>query len=603
MCGIFGYIDPHLSRQHLEHVVAVSLESIRHRGPDGDGTFVESPVAMGMRRLSILDIEKGFQPFFSDQDSVVAFQNGEIYNFKDLKNELEQSGFSFSSNCDTEVIAHGYVHWGISGLLRRLDGMFALAVLDKRKRKLFLARDRYGEKPLFIASSSERFAYSSSLLPLAALPWVDASFAGSSLLRYLCLGFVPGEATICKGVKRIPPGCVMAVDIATGASDLGSYTAFPCAEPVRESYDADALDEALFRAVRTRLLADVPVGLFLSGGIDSSLIAHYAATAQPGIQTFSIGFNDAAHDESAHAAMVAAKAGTRHHHFLFEKDDFLTLLPDVAGNMDEPIGDQACLPLLLLSRQARKHVTVVLAGEGGDELFGGYSYYSQWMDATPTPPAPLLEHPQSVTASGFPFMLSLMDGESWLEDPDSKELPYEKELRRQLALCPDMLRRARLCDIMTWLPDDLLVKLDRMTMAASLEGRAPYLAPDLIPYLTLKPELCIRGNESKLPLRALAKRHLPRETWDRPKQGFILPMRSWLQGWFASHGGGSVYCMAHPVPGLKNGRIAQWINAMLTDPQQNGWERPMFSVLMLYEWARHFSEQRARLAGRIADGH
>jgi asparagine synthase (glutamine-hydrolysing) len=599
MCGIFGCIDHFASQQTLEAIVAAALDSIRHRGPDGEGVLIQAPLAMGMRRLSILDIENGTQPFFSSDKNIAAFQNGEIYNFMELREELELSGFGFSSSCDTEVIAHGYAHWGMEGLLRRLDGMFAIAIVDRYKNKLVLARDRYGEKPLFVASKGRRFAYASSMLTLAALPWVDSDLDSDALLRYLCLGFVPGEATACGGIRRVPPGCAMEIDIDTASTALARYTAFPYEAPAAESFDADALDETLSRAVRSRLIADVPVGLFLSGGIDSSLIAHYAAKTQPGIHTFSIGFDDDAHDESVHAKAVARQVGARHHHFTFEKVDFLNLLPDVAEQLDEPVGDQACLPLLLLSRRAREYVTVVLSGEGADELFGGYFYYPQWIGAHLAPMPPILENPGSMTASGFPFMLPLAMAESWTPDARRTESLCERDMRQCLSRCPDMLRRARLCDILTWLPDDLLVKLDRMTMAASLEGRVPYLAPSLIPYLLMKPEACISGRDGKLPLRALAERNLPRSVWDRPKQGFVLPMRSWLKSWFAASGGGAGYCREHAIPALDNTAAANWIDSMLTGEDNVGWERSMFSLLMLYEWTWRFDARRRCLAGRF----
>ena len=596
MCGIFGLIEHGRTAEEMNSVLTVALRSMIHRGPDGEGRWVSLPVAMGMRRLAIMDVENGNQPFFSKGERVVVFQNGEIYNFPSLKNELKGAGYQFISDCDTEVLAHGYAHWGMEGLLKRLDGMFAIAVLDEDRKRLLFARDRYGEKPFYYAVGDRKFAYSSTLVSIAALPWVSDEHNATSLHRYLCLGFVPGDETIFRDIKKLPPGCWMEVSIDTCSCRVHRYHFFDTSSSF-EGWSENRLREEIDAAVRSRLLADVPVGLFLSGGIDSSLLVYFATKAHPGIRTFSVGFNQSAYDESVHARTIAREFGATHHHFTFGEEDFHSMFTKVANSLDEPIGDQACLPLHLLSVQARKYVTVVLSGEGADEIFGGYFYYSQWCDGRGGRNAHIMDHKKSITASGFPFMVESNRAASWVHGEVEAVTPYDGYIESVLDSASDELRGAKLCDINTWLPDDLLVKLDRMTMAASLEGRVPYLSPVLEKWLYLRPEDSIRPSAPKYPLRLLAKKYLPRETWDRPKQGFVLPLERWIQAWLASHGGGK-YCINNPIEGLDNEAIAEWIDVCLR-ASSGGWGRSVFSVIMLYAWSISFKAKVKTLSQQM----
>jgi asparagine synthase (glutamine-hydrolysing) len=431
-------------------------------------------------------------------------------------------------------------------------------------------------------------------LPLAALPWVNAGYSARSLHRYLCLGFTPGDRTLCQGIGRLLPGTWMEVDACSGETSIRRYHEFRPAAPEERDWSRERLEEELGRAVESRLIADVPVGLFLSGGMDSSLLAYFAARAHSGINTFSIGFEDAAHDESVHARTVADHIGSAHHHFLFDEKDFLDIFPKVAAALDDPIGDQACLPLFLLSFETRKFVTVALSGEGADELFGGYSYYREALAGGDTQRRLLIRDGAAATPAGFPYMMRAAQAATWLELPLEEDGAFERELGTWLARCPDPLRMARLCDVRTWLADDLLVKLDRMGMAASVEGRAPYLAAGLEHWLNLPPSDCIRREKSKYPLRLLAEKHLPRATWDRPKQGFILPMRQWLRTWFQRYGGMDFF-KEHGIEGLRAPLAAEWTRARLEDPAP-GWERPLFSLLLLHVWNRQFQIQALALA-------
>src|SRR6266481_9900096 len=369
MCGIVGLIDT-IAGNVSPRLVATMRDVMITRGPDGDGQYLDGAVGMAMRRLSIIDIEHGQQPFSSREGQVVTFQNGEIYNYRKLKKQLEDRGYQFISDCDTEVLAHGFAEWGISELLHQLDGMYAIAILDRGARELHLARDRFGEKPLFYSCSKGRFAYSSNLLALAALDWVSEEIDPQSLNRYLALHYVPGDATIFKAIKRVLPGERLVVSVDDPRPHRHRYYQ-PGLEENPEFSDDD-LAARIESAVQSRLIADVPVGIFLSGGLDSSVLAAVAARKHPGIATFSMGFTSPGHDESRYARLVADQIGSDHHHFIFDEESFRSLLPQVSSALDEPVGDQAMLPLYWLCREARRHVKVALSGEGADEVFAGY---------------------------------------------------------------------------------------------------------------------------------------------------------------------------------------------------------------------------------------
>jgi asparagine synthase (glutamine-hydrolysing) len=598
MCGIAGILDLHADaplRAQLESMLAWLVK----RGPDGEGHHIDGTLAMGMRRLSVIDLEGGWQPLFGANGEVVAFQNGEIYNYRALRDELECLGFAFRTHSDTETLAHGYVAWGIDGLLARVDGMYALAILDKRSGELHLARDRFGEKPLFYAAADGRFAWASNLLAIAALPWVGTETDAQALDGYLAAHYVAGPRTFFRNVRRLLPGHRMSLRIADP-------------KPVVARYYRPRLDEAslvgdeelaavLEESVRSRLVADVPVGVFLSGGLDSSLITAIAAKAQPGIMTFSMGFDSAAHDEAEHAQRVAGHCGTRHHRFRFDEVSFETLLPRVAAELDEPLGDQAALPLFWLCREARRHVTVALSGEGADELFGGYGYYRQflsgagmvqrWTDRMRgrpvTHPAQLdrfIRNPAAVTPSGFPLLTDAETRERLTGHAYTTPDAWECDLINWLNTATDAHKRAMAADVATWLPDDLLVKFDRMAMAHSLEGRAPYLSPRLA-------ELALRNNapfarmsltDSKLALRRVARRWLPRDILERPKQGFVLPMKAWLRRWFDKHDGAAAYFAANPLPGMDTAAAVDLVDADLRDGLNR--ERLLYALVMLAEW-------------------
>ena len=608
MCGIVGLIDTIEGR-----VAPQLLETMRDvmvaRGPDGVGDYFDGPVGMAMRRLAVIDIETGSQPFFSRGDQIVAFQNGEIYNYRELRLELDQHGYHFISHADTEVLGHGFAEWGIEGLLRRIDGMYAIAILDRQQRELHLARDRFGEKPLFYAHAKGRFAYSSSLLTLAALDWVSEEIDPESLDLYLALHYVPGDATIFKAIKRVLPGERLVVSIDDPRPHRYRYYT-PSIEEVNEASDDD-LGSLIEGAVESRLVADVPVGIFLSGGLDSSVLAAVAARKHPGIATFSMGFTSSGHDESRFARLVAERIGSDHHHFIFDEESFRSLLPQVASALDEPVGDQAMLPLYWLCCEARRHVKVALSGEGADEVFAGYNYYdnhlspsglvgrfkSRFGAATEKWQQRLIHNAEPTTPSGFPLLTDAATRARLTGRNGSRIDEWERNLFVWLNQSPDSLRRAAATDLATWLPDDLLVKFDRMSMAYSLEGRAPYLDPKIVELgLGLPQSQKIDGSTSKVALRRVAGRWLPKEILTRPKQGFVLPMRRWLAQWFAVQGSVTDYFSARAVPGLDMAGVASLTEADLAAGVRR--ERLLFALVLFVEWYKSFQSRKREAASR-----
>lgn len=594
MCGIAGTIDHRASGS--EETLASMLSWLQARGPDGVGSYVDGALAIGMRRLSIIDLEHGWQPLRSLDGAIVAFQNGEIYNYRELRRELEGSGFAFMTQSDTEVLAHGYAAWGIEGLLERLDGMYALAILDRRTDELHLARDPFGEKPLFYAASPGRFAYASQLLAVAALEWVDKAVDDEALNDYLALHYVAGERTLFRGVRRLLPGCRMTLQVANPQPTIKRYYRLPL--DARRRVSDDELAKAVEQAVTSRLVADVPVGIFLSGGLDSSVVAAIAARAQPRVMTFSMGFNSAEHDESRHAEFLARSCGTDHHTFHFDIDSFETLLPEVASSLDEPLGDQAALPLLWLCREASKYVKVVLSGEGADEMFAGYGYYRKMLPTAPRglltrwrkQPASgsalerLIQNPVPETPSGFPLLTDIAGRERLIRRDISEPSVHEKDFMRWLDTSRDPLQRAMACDLGSWLPDDLLVKFDRMTMAQSIEGRAPFLSRRLVELAMsgYAPHERMTQTDSKLPLRRVARRWVPAEILDRPKQGFVLPMKQWLRTWLERRGGAAAYFEQRPLPGMDTREAVRLIEEDLAQGVHR--ERLIFALVMLAEW-------------------
>jgi len=550
MCGIAGILTapngPPVDAQQLIRL----RDRLRHRGPDSEGLHLDPHCGLGIRRLSIIDLQTGDQPFYGEDRQSCVVMNGEVYNFADLRESLLARGHHFVSRSDTEVLVHGFETWGIEGLLARLNGMYAFALLDRGRRRLYIGRDRLGEKPLYYRSTPQRFAFASELSALLMTREAELEIDPTALYYYLAVHFVPGERTIVRGVQKLLPGHYLEIPLDTLEPRRVRYWQLrETALTRRSSGEIIAELQALVReAVRSRMVADVPIGAYLSGGVDSSVMVALMTEFAPSVDTFSIGFEDAPLDESEHSRRVAEALGTRHHHFLFDVAKVRDVLPEVIEHMDEPVGDPAFLPVYWLSRDARRYVKVALSGEGADEIFGGYEYYRDRAGISSglhrlVKRIRRLVHPVASTShaflptgtetlSGFPAITThaervrlLGDGvsggsDAWLDG-----------LAQQTTQIRDGLRGAALADILTWLPDDLLMKLDKMSMANSLEGRAPYLDHRLVEFaFNLPPELKLGPDSEKLALRRAFEDRLPEGIGQRRKQGFVLPMRRWLRG-------------------------------------------------------------------------
>jgi asparagine synthase (glutamine-hydrolysing) len=550
MCGIAGILTaPNAAPVDLQQLIRLR-DCLRHRGPDSEGLHLDPHWGLGIRRLSIIDLQTGDQPFYGEDGQTCVVMNGEIYNFADLRQSLVAAGHHFVSRSDTEVVVHGYEAWGIEGLLARLNGMYAFALLDRRRRRLCIARDRLGEKPLYYHATPRRFVFASELSALVMTGEADLEIDRTALYYYLAVHFVPGDRTVVSGVQKLLPGHYLDIPLDTLEPRRVCYWQLR-EMPLGHRAPAELLAELVDlvrEAVRSRMVADVPIGAYLSGGVDSSVMVSLMTDFAQTVDTFSIGFEDAPLDESEHSRRVAEALGTRHHHFLFDVAKVQDILPEVIAHMDEPIGDPALLPVYWLSRDARRFVKVALSGEGADEIFGGYGYYRDRAGMSsrlsrlvkrirrfvhPVDPSWRSFLPSGTeTLSGFPAITTHQErlrllGGRLSEDRD----PWLEWLGEQANRIGDGLRVAALGDILTWLPDDLLMKLDKMSMANSLEGRAPYLDHRLVEFaFNLPAELKLGPNSEKLALRQAFGDRLPLGIGQRPKQGFVLPMRRWLSG-------------------------------------------------------------------------
>ena len=550
MCGLCGVFDVTGAPVSRERVWAMR-DAIAHRGPDDAGDHFEGPVGLGFRRLSILDLEHGHQPMSSADGSVTLVFNGEIYNHPGLKSELISKGAGYRTRADTETILNLYMREGLSAFAR-LDGMFSVALYDKRSHRFVLARDGLGIKPLYYSFDGKTLAFSSEVRSLLA-GGMDAALDHAGVLDYLAYGKVHAPRTILRDALKLPAGHTLCVD-ARGLK-LERFWALPRRAPkpttLREA--ADRLDEVLSESVKSSLLSDVPVGCFLSGGVDSSLVAAYMVRHAKNVETFSVGFEGAAAgvDESSHARLAARHLGTKHHELMLPAS-VLSKLDESIGLLDEPIADSAILPTYLLSKEARKHVKVVLTGEGADELFAGYNRYKAawlneklrrlpgWGQAVAAPMARRLG--KGAVFAGLPYadargwaaatasatqdhLRGVLRPDFWQTAPAGDPLEWLKDFETM-----DSLDDALAFDLRTVLADSLLMKVDKSTMRASLEARVPFLNRSVVEFaLGLPASLKIRRLKGKYLLRVVAARYLPRELVWRRKHGFIVPWEAWVR--------------------------------------------------------------------------
>ncbi len=580
MCGIAGFVEFDAGRpdEWLRAVALRMARALAHRGPDEEGVWTDAAagVALSHRRLSIIDLsDKARQPMVSACGRYVITFNGEIYNYLHLRERLSAAGCRFRGASDTEVLLSAVVEWGVERTLACLDGMFAFAIWDCLDRRLTLARDRFGEKPLYYAASGRRFVFGSELKALVAGPEFSGGIDHSSVRLLLRFGCVPAPYTIYRNVCKLLPGSWMTVEAGAAAGPRVYWSARETALAAiadawkgNEEETLDALDQRLRTTVRSRMVSDVPLGALLSGGIDSTtIVAVMQAVSPRPVRTFTISFREGRFNEAGHAQKVARHLGTEHTEMLVTPEAALAVIPRLPHIYDEPFADSSQLPTLLVSELARRHVTVALSGDGGDEIFGGYLRY-QW------------GHTLWAAAQRIPLSLRRLLGRMaesagsdegpmrWLPFRDpfhvrhrlhhlGQVIPVETQddlyLRlvsfwtspehvvphsesRLASLMPDspftgIRERMMLLDTMNYLPDDILVKLDRASMAVSLETRVPFLSADLFRFAwSLPVRYRFRGKNGKWILRRLLTRYVPRQLVDRPKMGFAVPIDEWLRG-------------------------------------------------------------------------
>jgi len=559
MCGIAGIFSTGERRVYPAEVKAM-CDAIVHRGPDDAGYYVKGRVGLGMRRLSIIDLATGHQPVRNEDGSVWVVMNGEIYNYRELRSDLEQRGHRFYTSTDTEVLVHLYEEFG-GECVNRLRGMFAFAIWDERRQALFVARDRLGIKPLYYAEVDGRLLFASELKSILELPEVERRLNWASVNHLFTSLSTPNTESIIAGVHKLPPGHSLTLR-ADGSRKLVRYweVNFQPDYSRSEEYFADHLRQLLEESVDLHLVSDVPLGAFLSGGLDSSsVVAFMARRSDRPVKTFSIGFQEQGFDETSAARTVAEQFGTEHTELVL-KPDVEALVQDIVWHLDEPFGDSSAIPTYMVSKLAAEQVKVVLSGDGGDELFAGYDRYlvEQRERRYEYAPAPLRRMlgfigssmPEGAKGRNFLRHLALSGSHRYLDAstlfkadqrrrlfrPETAALigshdPWREAHAFLKRLDGDWLSTLQHWDIQNYLPLDILTKVDRMSMAHSLEARVPLLDHKLVEFAaTIPPEFRLRKGETKSIFKRAMRGILPDEIIDRPKHGFAVPLGSWFRG-------------------------------------------------------------------------
>lgn len=561
MCGIAGYLnlDNEASRADI---VQVMCQSLLHRGPNDQGIFLDGPMGIGMRRLSIIDLAAGHQPMANEDETVWVVFNGEIYNYRELARALAARNHTLRTVSDTEVIVHLYEDYGV-GCVQKLRGMFAFALWDRKRTRLMLARDRLGVKPLFYFYDGRQLVFGSELKAILEHPRIQREIDPEALLYYLRYSYIPDPLTIFRKIRKLPPAHVLT--ISNGALEVHSYwdglVAAESSSVVSEQDAASELESRLQEAVRLRLISDVPLGAFLSGGIDSSLVvACMAREATRPVKTFSIGFEEESYNELPYARRVAEHLGTDHHELIVGPQG-CDLIERIVSHFDEPFGDPSAIPTYHLSELAAGNVTVALSGDGGDELFAGYDRYRVELDRNrfdglPAIARQFLAYTSHILPDGFygknllwnvslPARARFLDSISYTGARQLEELlspSFHGELVRTHYASSIMegyfervrdrpwLSQLQYFDAKTYLPADVLTKVDRMSMAHSLEVRSPFLDHFLVEYVTSLPiNLKLRNDVAKYLLKRIAQKFLPPEIVHRKKQGFGVPLEYWFK--------------------------------------------------------------------------
>jgi asparagine synthase (glutamine-hydrolysing) len=563
VCGIIGIV----SRSPVDGNAWLTKgrDAMTHRGPDDAGEYWSSDrrVGLGHRRLAIIDLSSsGHQPMADTAGTVRIVFNGEIYNFGELRAQLERRGHALRSHSDTEVILAAYREWGTS-CLSRLNGMFAFALYDAERQVVLLARDRAGEKPLYYRLVDDELRFASELKGLLADPAIERRIDSDALDCYLAVGYVGSDRCILRGFRKLPPAHALTFDLSTGHTQVFRYWTLPT--PIEAPSNGDGSDQALLEeldallegAVRRQLIADVPIGLLLSGGVDSSLVTAMAARASSRVRTFTIGFpHQLRFDETAHARLVAEHFGTLHTTLVAEPAT-ADLLPALARQFDEPMVDSSMIPTFLVSRLVREHCTVALGGDGGDELFGGYPHYQRMLWMQRRCAAIPIEIRRSISRAasllpvgtkgrnwlqslgcdwqrGLPFVNACFDPstrQSLMGGPAQWPTVAEADLADRIPIQTDLLQRATRMDFNNYLAEDILVKVDRSSMLSSLEVRAPFLDQHLIEFAFAKvpSRLKATASDKKILLKRLTQRVLPVGFDRQRKQGFSIPLADWLR--------------------------------------------------------------------------
>jgi asparagine synthase (glutamine-hydrolysing) len=629
VCGIFGVVN--LDGAPADVGVAADMSRIMtHRGPDDHGHHADGPVLIGMNRLSIIDLGGGHQPLVSDDGKLVLVCNGEIYNYRELRSELKARGCRFRTDSDSEVVLHAYAEYG-DDAVTRLNGMFAFALWDARRRRLVVARDRLGVKPLYVARSARRIAFASEAKALLTLPGVGAAIDPVALDSYLQLGYVPAPHSMFAGIAKLPPATVMTVE--GGRAEERRYWRLPHeTDRVRsEAQWIDAVRAQLETSTRMQMVSDVPIGAFLSGGIDSSAVVAFMSrhSAHP-VKTYSIGFDggaaDAFYNELPYAREVATRFGTDHHEILV-RPDVVSLLPKLLWHMDEPIADTAFVTTYHVSEFARRDVTVILSGVGGDELFGGYRRYlgehyarrfrriPGWARRIAAGAARRLPSDRH-----SPWLNRFRYAKRFLE---SAELPFEERYLAYVEVCDarardalrarrpgapgpeaiarafaaaagdDGLNRMFAVDAETQLPDDLLLLTDKMSMAVSLECRVPLLDHELVELAAAMPEaIKMRGGTLKYAMKKSLEGVLPDSILHREKRGFGTPMGAWLRHELAP----MLRDLLSPASLANRGLFDPAAVERLMAEHASGREdrtEPLIALMNLEIWARVYLDRRA----------
>ena len=570
MCGIAGILDPQNPTE--SHVVDKLVDSLTHRGPDDRGTYVDGSMAFGMRRLSIIDLSTGHQPIFNEDGTLCIVFNGEIYNFPELRERLQAAGHKFSTHSDTEAILHLYEERG-EDCLQELQGMFAFAVWDRMKKKLFVARDRFGIKPLYYAWNGSKLIFSSEIKSMLAFPGFDRTLDPRAVDDFFTYLYVPHERTLFRAIKKLLPGHCLSVEEGTLQIRRWYDLPSPASTPPGDVEEwVDAFFEIGRETVKKHLLSDVPLGAFLSGGVDSSLVvALMSGLIDRPVDTFSIGYDEtgASFDERVYARQVAERFGCRHREFVVQPDMVSNFLPEMLGRLDEPFGDASVIPNYLLSQFARQHVTVALTGLGGDEVCAGYERYlgaiaaERWKALTKLLSARSISSliasiPDSKKGAHLPERLKRLARYAALPlkeryynfiskfDDQERSRLFSPQFKSALAAedgfrVYDIFweRAARFkglssllsLDLETYLTDDLLALSDRTSMAHSLEIRVPFVDHKLVEFFWQMPSnLKLRGVRKKFLLKKAAERVLPKTVIYRKKKGFSVPLTVWFRG-------------------------------------------------------------------------